>query len=327
MISLLTRGSGNYLILTIGTALAFFGTILALTAFRKYLPADHGREYAVNGELSKGKARGAGIIFSLFFALSVLLFVPASREMAFYLILLLFEMATGYLDDASATSWNEYKKGLLDLLCAALITVVYMIYNDTKVTLALSGVTFTVPKVLFFILAVILVWASVNVTNCTDGVDGLCTSLSLVVLAGMYMAARLLRADENFFMIVPILMAVLVGYLWYNAEPSSMLMGDAGSRLIGATFAIGFLKMHAPFLFLLLALVVIVDGGIGLVKVSLKRFLKIKILVNVTTPLHDNMRRKDRAGWSNTQVVMRFTILQTIISIISLLLIAARLNG
>ena len=56
----------------------------------------------------------------------------------------------------------------------------------------------------------------------------------------------------------------------------------------------------------------IADGGLGLLKVSLIRVFKIHILRNTLTPLHDHVRKKK--GWSNTQTVFRFAILQIVIS-------------
>ena len=59
--------------------------------------------------------------------------------------------------------------------------------------------------------------------------------------------------------------------------------------------------------------ILILDGGLGLVKVALLRFLKIHILKNTRTPLHDHVRKvKD---WSNTQTVFRFVIIQIVVSI------------
>ena len=66
------------------------------------------------------------------------------------------------------------------------------------------------------------------------------------------------------------------------------------------------------FLYLLAAFVLMVDGGIGLVKVSLLRFLHIKILTKVRTPLHDHVRKN--LGWSNAQTVFKFAIIQIMIS-------------
>ena len=90
-------------------------------------------------------------------------------------------------------------------------------------------------------------------------------------------------------------------------------MGDAGSRAMGIFIAITALKSQSPFLYLLAAAVLIIDGGLGLIKVSLLRFLKIHILKNTTTPIHDHVRKK--MGWSNAQVVFRFAIIQIIISL------------
>src|SRR5699024_9211489 len=111
----------------------------------------------------------------------------------------------------------------------------------------------------------------------------------------------------------------LLGYLWYNATPSKLLMGDAGSRAMGVFIAIVVLQTESPFLYLLAAAVLIVDGGLGLVKVFLMRFLKIRILQHTRTPLHDHVRKV--LGWSNTQTVFRFVIIQIVISIATIYLL------
>ena len=72
------------------------------------------------------------------------------------------------------------------------------------------------------------------------------------------------------------------------------------------------LKTGSPFLYIPAAFMLIADGGLGLLKVSLIRVFKIHILRNTLTPLHDHVRKKK--GWSNTQTVFRFAILQIVIS-------------
>ena len=66
-------------------------------------------------------------------------------------------------------------------------------------------------------------------------------------------------------------------------------------------------------LYIPVAIVLILDGGLGLVKVALLRFLKIHILKNTRTPLHDHVRKVK--NWSNTQAVFRFAIIQIVVSI------------
>ena len=90
-------------------------------------------------------------------------------------------------------------------------------------------------------------------------------------------------------------------------------MGDAGSRAMGIFLAIVALKSGSPLMFLVFAIVIILDGGLGLIKVALLRFLKIHILKNTTTSLHDHVRKKKE--WSNAQVVFRFAIIQLIVSV------------
>lgn len=309
-------GVSESMIALLRAAVAFLGTFFFLKWMMPYLPSDQGREYAVDGALSKGKARGAGIVFVLVFAVTVLLFTPIKLEHIIYLILVVMAMLTGFLDDAAKTPWGEYKKGFLDLVIAVLIAVTFIHYNSTEVTLALFGVSFVIPKILFGILVVVLVWAAINVTNCSDGVDGLSATLTIVTLSSAY-----LLIHDPFGKLVPAFILCLLAYLWYNANPSSLLMGDAGSRAMGLFIAIAMLKTQSPFLYLLLGLVTILDGGLGLIKVSLKRFLKISILTHTTCPLHDHVRKNK--GWSNNQVVFRFAILQIVICIAALLLVRA----
>lgn len=309
-------GVSESMIALLRVAVAFLGTFFFLKWMMPYLPSDQGREYAVDGALSKGKARGAGIVFVLVFVVTVLLFTPVKLEHIIYLILVVLAMLTGFLDDAAKTPWGEYKKGFLDLVIAVLIAVTFIHYNSTEVTLALFGVSFVIPKILFGILVVILVWAAINVTNCSDGVDGLSATLTIVTLSSAY-----LLIHDPFGKLVPAFILCLFAYLWYNANPSSLLMGDAGSRAMGLFIAITMLKTQSPFLYLLLGLITILDGGLGLIKVSLKRFLKISILTHTTCPLHDHVRKNK--GWSNNQVVFRFAILQIVICIAALLLVRA----
>lgn len=309
-------GVSESIIALLRAAVAFLGTFFFLKWMMPYLPSDQGREYAVDGALSKGKARGAGIAFVLVFVVTVLLFTPMKLEHIIYLILVVLAMLTGFLDDAAKTPWGEYKKGFLDLVIAVLIAVTFIHYNSTEVTLALFGVSFVIPKILFGILVVILVWAAINVTNCSDGVDGLSATLTIVTLSSAY-----LLIHDPFGKLVPAFILCLFAYLWYNANPSSLLMGDAGSRAMGLFIAITMLKTQSPFLYLLLGLITILDGGLGLIKVSLKRFLKISILTHTTCPLHDHVRKNK--GWSNNQVVFRFAILQIVICIAALLLVRA----
>jgi len=316
MISLLFKNPDNPPgIYIAGAALLMFVlTFVLILKLMHRLPGDIGRAYAVNAEKAKGKPRGAGIIFVTCFCILSFLFAPFDIEYSIYLVFFMFTMMTGFLDDASKIPWSDYKKGILDLLISVGVAITFAANNSTMVefklisTIIKKPVTLDIPYVVYVILATVLIWMAINVVNCTDGVDGLCTSLTLICILTFMVITK-----DCFIFYEILFIAALAAYLWFNSSPSQILMGDAGSRTIGVFLAIAAMKCGDPFLFLLICIVFIVDGGIGLVKIFLKRFLKISILKNTRTPLHDHARKNK--GWSDTQTVMRFCIIQLVISI------------
>lgn len=313
-------GNINFAVIAfVGIMFAFASTCVVISKCNKYLPKDVGRQFAHDGTLSAGKPRGAGLLFVITFALSALLFAKLNAEIIIYLILVVVEMFTGYFDDASEKPWGEYLKGFLDLAVAVVVAFVFLHYNSNVITLPVLEQDITIPPILFGILTVILVWASINVTNCSDGVDGLSGTLTIISLMTFFVINNIMAVEEDFNYTILLFAVCLLGYLWYNATPSKLLMGDAGSRAMGIFIAITALKSHSPLLYLLVAAVLIVDGGLGLIKVSLIRFLKIHILKNTTTPIHDHVRKK--SGWSNAQVVFRFAIIQIVISMATVYMI------
>lgn len=305
------------LFLLLMTLFSFGITVIALTRLKGLLPKDKGREFAVNGELSQGKIRGCGLLFITTFMLSVALFVPLKLESVIYMVCIYGAMLTGYFDDASDEPWGNLKKGLCDLVISVGVAVNYWHFNGSDIDMPLFGASFHIPAVIFIILAGVLVWTSINVTNCSDGVDGLCCTQVMVVLITFVIMSGVLggSVDGSFFALTPIVMtAVLAAYLWFNCSPSTMLMGDAGSRALGVLLAILFLLSKAPFSFIPLCLVLILDGGLSLLKVSFIRFLKLKnFMKNIRTPIHDHERKNK--GWSDTQVVLRFVIIQLMINL------------
>lgn len=310
--NLLDKTNNTTLVLLVPMLCSFLIAFFSLKFFKRILPKDQGRAFAVNGALSEGKPRGAGIIFVTSFTLCTALFYPLDIENIIYLVLVYAAMLSGYFDDAAETPWGNLKKGLIDLVISLGIALTYYFYNGSQVKLYITDSTFTIPAPLFIILAGVLVWTAINVTNCTDGVDGLCGSLVMTVLLPLaFMVTKSVAAD----MLLPMIMFVtLAAYLWFNCSPSQMLMGDAGSRALGVFIAVMFLKTAAPFAFIPMAIVIILDGGLGLLKLSFRRFLKIKnFMEGIRTPLHDHARKNK--GWSDTQVVIRFTILQIIVNL------------
>lgn len=323
---------------TVLIALALYSGFLIvryfLPSFFNILPHDRGREFTVNAEAAKGKPTGAGVVWVSAFVILSMIFVPLDWIKCSVLILTWLMMLTGYLDDHSINSWGEYRKALLDLFISVFASILLAFYlvNSSEDHKIYFWIPFFTHEILvapwFFILtSTIMIWASINTTNCTDGVDGLSSTLVLVALITMGVVFYFIlgHKDISEYLLVPhikdgaswavmtfALAGVLMGYLWHNAFPSKVLMGDAGSRALGFYIGVSVMATRNPFIVLATSSLIFVNGGLGLVKVFLKRFFHISIFTNVRFPLHDHMRKN--RGWSPTQVVIKFMIMQILIT-------------
>ncbi|WP_288189174.1 phospho-N-acetylmuramoyl-pentapeptide-transferase [uncultured Treponema sp.] len=321
----------------IGIALytGFFLTKIILPKFYKFLPSDRGREFTLTKETAKGKPTGSGVVFITIFVLLSFLFAPLDYLQAGILFLTWLMMLTGFLDDRSSSGWGEYLKGFLDLVIAVSAAFLSAHYlgstsadGNLYFWLPFVSNTIKVPYWLYIIITTIMLWMSVNTTNCTDGVDGLSSSLVLIALftMGAIFYVILGHVDISAYLLVPhlkdgaswaiitfCLAGVLMGYLWHNAFPSSVLMGDAGSRALGFYTGVCVMVSGNPFLFLATSSIIFINGGMGLLKVALKRFCHINILEKIRFPLHDHMRKN--RGWSPTQVLIKFMEIQLLITV------------
>lgn len=287
-----------------------------LKLFKGKLPKDQGREFAFNGKLSAGKVRGAGIIFVCSFIAVALLFVPFSYEYLFYYVLLFLGMLSGYLDDASEKPWGEYKKGAIDLIISALTSANFVYFNPELLHVSFFGFGINVNPIVFGVLGTVLVWMLINATNCSDGIDGFCGSLSIVSMISIAAVIYLAGTDSNVTMLVLLMVVTLMPYLWSNSEPSTIMMGDAGSRALGLFLCIIIFKTGNVLLTIPLCFMLCLDGLLGILKVSLIRFLHFNAFKKIRTPLHDHFRKNK--GWSNSQVIFRFCMIQAVISAVTI---------
>ncbi len=293
--------------------------LILLKALKNRLPRDGGRDFAFNGKLSAGKPRGAGILVTSVFIWCALLFVPLKAEYIAYYLLVFAGMMSGYLDDRSEKPWGEYKKGAIDLVIAAVASAAFVRFNPDRTSINIIFYNLHIPPVVFACVMTVFLWLMINAANCTDGIDGFFGSLSVNSLVFLTLIGASMRLERDYANTVVIMVFSILAYLWFNSEPSSMLMGDAGSRAIGLFLGITVAKTGNLLLSIPLCFVILCDGLIGIVKVSMIRFLKIKALKNIRTPLHDHMRKNK--GWSNTQTIFRFQLIQTLISAVTLVVI------
>jgi phospho-N-acetylmuramoyl-pentapeptide-transferase len=172
--------------------------------------------------------------------------------------------------------------------------------------------------VLWILFAVLLQVGFSNAVNLADGLDGLATGL--VIMVGIAFAALCYlsgRADYAAYLQIPNLpgageLAVLclayvgasVGFLWYNAHPAEVMMGDVGSLSLGGILGVLALLVKKEILLLIIGGVFVLEAVSVVIQVAYYKMTWKRIFL--MSPLHHHFELK---GWSEIKVVVRFWIL------------------
>ena len=260
------------LLIGLGSSAAALLTWWLLPRLWHRLPTDQVRVHAVGAEESAGKPVGAGLVFTSLYILVCLFSVPFSIRAVAILGCVALAMAEGFMDDRTRGGWPEHRLGIVDFCISLLGAVALSQLQPVEVWLPVIKAPFMVSPWIWIPAATALIWLTINATNCTDGVDGLSGSLSLIALfyLGVILYAIVGHPDVAKYLQLPYskhavtyamlafpMAGCLAGYLWYNAHPSMVLMGDAGSRPIGFLLGTLVLATGNPALILVVAGVVL----------------------------------------------------------------------
>jgi phospho-N-acetylmuramoyl-pentapeptide-transferase len=282
---------------------------------------DRGRKFAEGAEVNIGKPTGTGLYFTTVFTLVSMacIFIVYFNPGAIFGVGVTFlAMITGLLDDRSKKAWNEYIKGALDFGLSLLGAAVCLIFCfGGYAVISLNGFPVFMNPVLFFVLAVVLFVVSINATNATDGIDGLSGTLTILTIITLAVAAfRNGTLTFHGIIIGGIMVCCLVAYLLFNFFPSKVLMGDAGSRAIGFFIAFYAIYLKIPFAYLIVGLPFLADGGISILKITVGRLTKKKIILfkNIRTPLHEELKKN--RGFSVPKIWRTLTIATLIIDVV-----------
>lgn len=170
----------------------------------------------------------------------------------------------------------------------------------------------------YYALAFLLLIGMSNAANLTDGLDGLAGGLAIFTYLGLALTTHLNFPQVSLFGFT--LAGACLGFLWYNAHPAKVFMGDTGSLALGSSFAAMAIVGKQEILLLLFAIVFLLELFSVMIQVSVFKATGGKPngrRVFKMTPIHHHF---ELSGWAETQVVARFWILGILALILGLLL-------
>jgi phospho-N-acetylmuramoyl-pentapeptide-transferase len=170
-----------------------------------------------------------------------------------------------------------------------------------QMILPLIGVPIPIPPILFIPISAFLLIGFSNAVNFTDGLDGLAGIITASAFAA-YGVVAFLQGQFPLVQLCFIIVGACFAFLWYNAHPAQLFMGDTGSQALGATLATVAIMSGQWLLLPLIAIVPVAEVVSVILQVSYFKATKGKRLFR-KTPFHHHF---EEIGWSETQIVQRF---------------------
>jgi phospho-N-acetylmuramoyl-pentapeptide-transferase len=180
---------------------------------------------------------------------------------------------------------------------------------DSVIELRIADAEIDIPDAAYLVLIFLVIAGASNAVNLTDGLDGLAAGCCAIVFLAYTAITFVTNEQENMALLSACLVGACVGFLWFNAFPASIFMGDTGSLGLGG--AIGGLAVMTQTEVLL-----IITGGIFVIEalsVALQvfTFKTFRRRVLLMAPLHHHF---ELLAWSETKIMLRFWIIAAVCS-------------
>jgi phospho-N-acetylmuramoyl-pentapeptide-transferase len=295
------------------------------------------REF-VHQEAKKGTPTMGGVLIFLCMAVSLLLWADLNNP---YILILLFSslgfVLIGFTDDYIKVVQQDYKgmSGRLKLFCQGVVSLTalwFILKLDgsgkathlafpffKKITLDLG--------VFYFVFGMLVITGASNAVNLTDGLDGLATFpiimatvvfLIIAYLSGHAELAKYLHiyavsGSGEIAVFCGAIIGACLGFLWFNAPPAQIFMGDTGSLFLGGSLGIiSVITKNEIVLAIVGGLFVLEALSVMVQMTSLKLFGKKVFLMS---PIHHHFEKK---GWPETTIVVRFWIISILLAFVGL---------
>lgn len=278
---------------------------------------------------------GSALIATAFFARPDVIFVPIAAFSMLALALVGFYDDYIKLTQKGRDGLTKREKLFFQFLVGGGVGLILALYNDprcaTQVAIPFTDPYFWPTLGWFYVgWAAIVMVGSSNAVNLTDGLDGLATLCTITVAvafgilayfaghAGIaeYLSVPRVRGAEELSVICSALAGACLGFLWFNAHPADIFMGDTGSLPLGGLIGLVALSIKQELMLVLIGGVFVAEALSVMIQVTSFKWTGKRVFL--IAPLHHHLERK---GWSETKIVSRFFIVSVLLAVFSVALL------
>lgn len=266
-----------------------------------------------------------GIIIIISITVTSLLYMDKSSE----IIPVIFATAgfgiVGFLDDyikivmKRSMGLTAIQKLVLQAVIAGIFAYYYVVKLKLKTEFLVpytggveQGSYISLPVWLFVVFVFFVMLGTVNGTNFTDGLDGLASSITLLV--AVFFTVVAVGTGSKIAPVTASTAGALMGFLVYNVYPASVFMGDTGSLALGGFVSSVALLLKMPLFIIIVGVIYLIEVLSVIIQVLYFRFSGGKRFFKMA-PIHHHF---EKCGWSETRVVTVFSIITAIMCIIAL---------
>ena len=257
-----------------------------------------------------------GLMFILGTVACLLANIPAMKDYSVFYVLglgLCFGLV-GFLDDFFKAKFKRnlgltsIQKALLQMAVSALY--LYLLWRQgtlqSVIYIPFANVSFTIHPLLYIFFAMFVMVGCVNAVNLTDGVDGLCGSITIPVMV-FFTAAAVGMKKFELALLPASMVGGLLAYLFYNWHPAKVFMGDTGSLFLGGIVCGLAFALNMPLILLLVGLVYIIETLSVILQVGYFKLTHGKRLFKMS-PIHHHF---EMCGWREVKICIVFSLVAT----------------
>ena len=191
------------------------------------------------------------------------------------------------------------------LLMVGYILTLYK--NDPTGSIFIPFVGMVETGIFFWIIGFVVIYATTNAVNFTDGVDGLCGSVT-VTAALSFIVIAAFRNCVGISLLAAALLGGLAGYLIWNWHPAKVMMGDLGSMFLGGLIVAFSYAVDCPFIILLSGIIYVIEFGSDVLQIGYFKLTHGKRIFKMA-PIHHHF---EMCGWKEVKIVKIFSLVNLI---------------